>query len=198
MKGFITVVTAFLILVGAQTAQADGGKFKLYAMAAHVAPLATTDQNVGGVTDAVKASKEFGFSFGAEFRAMSLLGIEIDYLYAKHQVEHDAAGLLGEPTFQPISATLNFHVPVGNLDLYGGPTVAYVNWGDLKVPSSTTDVKIDAETGFGLSAGADLSIVSGIAVTGGLRWLNLKAKPEGGSELDVNPLLTRVGIAARF
>jgi len=87
---------------------------------------------------------------------------------------------------------------VPKFDLYGGPTVAYVNWGDLEVPSSP-NVKLEAQTAIGLSAGGDFDIAPGIAITGGLRWLNAKAKPEaGGSELDVNPLFARVGIAAKF
>ena len=196
MKRLTAVAVAVLCLASTQAAQA-AGKFKAYAMAAYVAPLSETDQNVGGVTEAVKASKEFGFNVGAEFRASSLVGLEVDYLYAKQDVEASTSGVLGETTFQPISATLNFHVPVSQFDLYGGPTVSYVNWGDLKVPSSP-DVKLDAETAFGLSAGADVGIAPGFAVTGGLRWLSLKAKPEGGSEVDVNPLFARIGLAAKF
>ena len=200
MKRIIAVAVTAWCLVSTQSAQAEG-KFKAYAMAAYVAPLSETNQDIGGVTEAVKASKEFGFNFGAEFKAGSLIGIELDYLYAKQDVETDASGVLGETTFQPISATLNFHLPaVPKFDIYGGPTVAYVNWGDLKVTSSpgSPDVKIDAETALGLSAGADVGIAPGFAVTGGLRWLNLKAKPEGGEAVDVNPLFARVGIAAKF
>lgn len=196
MKRVIAAAVAVLCLVTSQTAQA--GKFKGYVMAAYVAPLSETSQDVGGVTEAVKASKEFGFNVGAEFRATSMLGIEVDYLFAKHDVESDVAGVIGETTFQPISATLNFHVPAAKFDLYGGPTVAYVNWGDLEIPSSPA-VKLDPVTAFGLSAGGDLDIAPGFAVTGGLRWLNVKAKPEnGGSEVDVNPLFARVGLAAKF
>lgn len=199
MKRSIAAAVALLCLVSTQAAHAQG-KLKAYAMAAYVAPLSETNQDVGGVTDAVKASKEFGFNLGLEFKATSMLGIELDYLYAKHDVESDASGVLGETTFQPISATLNFHVPaMPKVDLYGGPTLAYVNWGDLEVTSSPgTTVKIDPETAFGISAGADIGLAPTLALTGGLRWLNLKAKPEGGSEVDVNPLFARIGLAAKF
>lgn len=196
MKRLIAAAVAVLCLVSTQTAQAEG-KLKMYAMAAYVAPLSESNQDVGGVTDAVKASKEFGFNFGAEFRATSMLGIELDYLYAKHDVESSASGVLGSTTFQPISATLNFHVPVSQFDLYGGPTVAYVNWGDLEIPSSPS-VKLDAETAIGISAGADVGVAPGFAISGGLRWLNLKAKAEGGDPVDVNPLFARIGISAKF
>jgi outer membrane protein W len=197
MKRFIPVAAAVVCLVAAAQAARAEGSFKLYAMAAYVSPLSETEQNVGGVTQAIKASQEFGFNFGAEFRASPLLGIELDYLYAKHEVEGSSAGVLGETTFQPISATLNFHLPAGMLDVYGGPTLAYVNWGDLEIPSSPT-VEIDPETAFGLSVGADIGMAPAFAITGGLRWLSLKAQPQGGGSVDVNPLFARIGLAAKF
>jgi len=199
MKRIAALAVAALTLMTAQTALAQGSKFKIYGMAAYVAPLSESDQDVGGVTDAVKASSEFGFNFGLEFRVTPMVGLEFDYLYAKHDVEGDTSGLLGETTFQPISGTLNFHLPVANLDLYGGPTASYVNWGDLEFASGGPDAKIDAEFGFGLSAGVDVSLTSNLAATGGLRWLNLQAEPEAGGEaLDVHPLFARVGVAAKF
>ena len=201
MNRLVPLAVATLALAFCQTAFAGdtNSKSKIYGTLAYVSPLAETDQNISGVTDAVKASSEFGFNLGLEFRTTILLGIELDYLYARHDLEHDTAGLLGETTFQPISGTLNLHVPLGNLDLYAGPTVAYVNWGDLKLPSGGGTVEIDAEFGYGISAGIDLEVLPSLAVTGGLRWLRLEAQPEGSSDaLDVNPLFARVGVAAKF
>jgi len=196
MKRLIAVAAVAACLVYPKVGWAEG-KFKAYVAAAYVAPLSESDQDFGGVTEAVKASKEFGFNFGAEFRASSMIGLELDYLYAKQDVEASTSGILGETTFQPISATLNFHVLASQFDVYGGPTVSYVNWGDLKVPSSP-DVKLEATTAFGISAGADMGIAPRFAVTGGLRWLSLKAKPEGGSDVNVNPLFARIGLVAKF
>ena len=198
MKRLIVLAAAVLVAAIPREAQAEGSKYKLYGMLAYVAPLSESDQNIGGVTDAVKASSEFGFSFGGEFRASPLIGIELDYTYANQSIEHGQAGLLGETTFQPISATFNLHAPVGNLDVYGGPTAAYVNWGDLKAPSGGTDIKVDPEFAFGLSGGVDLNITQQFVATGGLRWLNLQAQAEGGNAVDVNPLFARVGVAVRF
>jgi opacity protein-like surface antigen len=190
------VAAAVLALAVMQPAIAEA-KMKLYAMMSYVSPLAESDQNVGGVTDAVKASSEFGYNFGLEFRAGSMIGIELDYLYAKQDVEHDTAGLLGETTFQPISGTLNLHFPLGGLDLYGGPTAAYVNWGDLEIPSGG-EVEIDPEFAFGLSAGVDIGVGPSLALTGGLRWLSVGAEPEGGDEVSVDPLFARFGVALLF
>lgn len=199
MMRVVLLVAAALSLAASAAIAQDASKLKVYGMLAYVSPLSETDQDVNGVTDAVKASSEFGYSFGLEFRLTSLLGLEFDYLYAKHDVEHDTAGLLGETTFQPISGTVNLHVPIGNLDLYAGPTAAYVNWGDLELPSGGGKVEIDPEFGYGVSAGADLTITPQIAATGGLRWLNVQAQPDGGGDaLDVHPLFARAGLAIRF
>jgi len=197
MKRFVVVALAALAITVAHVPAADAG-LKLYAMAAYVAPLSETDQNVGGVTDAVKASSEFGFSFGGEFRFTSLMGLEFDYLYAKHDIEGDNAGLLGTTTFQPISATLNFHLPLPVADIYAGPTASYVNWGDLEINGSSP-TSIDAEFGYGVSAGVDIPLLPAVSATGGLRWLNVKADPEGSADpIDVHPLFARVGAAVRF
>ena len=199
MKRFVLLAVTAIAVVASPPAHAEGSKLKVYGMLAYVSPLAQTDQNINGVTDAVKASDEFGYSFGLEFRANPLLGVELDYLYAKHDVTHHTAGLLGETAFQPISGTLNLHFPLGNLDVYGGPTVAYVNWGDLKPASGATTVKIDPEFGYGLSAGVDFAISPKLGIMGGLRWLNVQAQPDGNATaLDVNPLFARVGLAAKF
>lgn len=198
MKRLALVALALMALTVAQSALAQESKVKIYGALSYVAPLSETDENIGGVTDAVKASNEFGYNLGLEFRTSSMLGIELDYLYAKQDIEHGTAGVLGETTFQPISATLNFHLPMGMLDLYGGPTAAYVNWGDLKVESGG-DVSIDPEFAIGISAGVDVNVAPKIAVMGGLRWLNLKAEPDGSTEaLDVNPLFARIGVAIRL
>ena len=195
----LLLAVALLALASVQPAAASDSKLKLFGAVSYVSPLAKTDMDVGGVTDAVKASSEVGFNVGLEVRVAPMLGLELDYLYAKHDLKHDQAGVLGETTLQPISATANFHLPVTNLELYGGPTVSYVNWGDLKAASGGGTTKIDPEVGFGISAGADYNITPQVAITGGLRWLNLQAKAENSTDaLDVNPLFTRLGIAAKF
>jgi opacity protein-like surface antigen len=187
-----------LLAAGPQAAAASDWSFKLYGMLARVSPLSESEQDVGGVVDAVEASSELGYNFGIEFKG-SLLGIELDYLYAEHEISHETAGLLGDVAFQPISATLNLHFPLGMFELYGGPTAAYVNWGDLELGSGD-DLEIEPEFAFGLSAGVDFGITKNLAATGGLRWLNVSAQPEdgGGEELEVDPLFVRFGIAARY
>ena len=186
------------VLLSLLTAVPSFAAVKLYGMLAYVAPLAESDQTINGVTDAVKASSEIGYNFGLEFRVAPAIGLEFDYLYAKEELSADNAGLLGETTFQPISGTLNLHIPLGMLDAYGGLTAAYVNWGDLKTPAPGGDIKVDPEFAYGISGGLDVNLTPNLAATGGLRWLNLQAQPDGADAVDVNPLFTRIGLAWKF
>ena len=102
MKRFQIAVAALALAAVLSPAVAGAGT-KVYAMLAYVSPLSESDQDFGGVTEAVKASSEMGYNFGLEFRMGTMLGIELDYLYAKHDVEADVIGVLGEVAFQPIS-----------------------------------------------------------------------------------------------
>jgi opacity protein-like surface antigen len=194
MKRFLAAAALVLAAVGPAAAES---KFKVYGMLAYVSPLAESDQDVGGVTDAVQASSEMGYNLGIEFRASPLLGVELDYLYSKHDLEAKTAGFLGETAFRPISATLNLHLPVGPLDVYGGPTASWVNWGDIELPSGG-EVEFDAEFAYGLSAGLDLPLAPAFALTGGLRWLSLEAEGDNVQDLQVDPLFTRIGVAMKF
>jgi opacity protein-like surface antigen len=182
----------------AADATAQVTKFKAFGALAYVSPLSDSELDLGGVTDAVGASSEFGYNFGIEFRASQMLGIELDYLYAEHDIEGDTAGLLGTTTFKPICATLNFHFPIPALDLYAGPTIGYVNWGDFEAEDGTNQA-IDPEFAFGVSAGAEFPIFPKISLMGGLRWLDVKAQEDGSDEeIDVNPLFARFGGAFHF
>lgn len=189
-----------LVLVSlALPAVAHAGKsygFQMWAATTYVAPLSQSDQNVNGITAAVKASNEMGYEFGAEFRT-GLIGLQFDYLHAKQDLEHDNAGLLGTAEFNPISATLKLHLPTPILELSAGPTVSYINWGDLDLRNGGTQ-KLDAKIGYGLTVGADLPLGRSLAITSGMRWLKANAKPDGGNELAIDPLITHVGVALRF
>ncbi len=170
--------------------------FQMWAATTYVAPLSETDQNVSGVTAAVKASNEMGYEFGAEIRT-GLIGLQFDYLHARQDLEHSNAGLLGTADFNPISATLKLHLPTPILELSAGPTVSYINWGELDLRNGSTQ-KLDAKLGYGLSVGADLPLGRSLAITSGMRWLKADAKPKGGTTYAIEPLITHVGVALRF
>lgn len=185
-----------LLAPAAHAAASNKWGFKMFAATTYVTPLAETDQNINGITAAVKASNELGYVLGVEFRG-GALGFAFDYQNAKHELSHATAGLLGTAEFQPISASLLLHLPLPLAEISAGPTVSYVNWGDLDLSGGGTE-KLDAKIGVGVSINGDFPLGSRLAVTGGMRWLKLEAKPEHSDPVDVNPLISHAGLALRF
>ena len=170
---------------------------QFWAATTYVAPL--SERSADGVSNALKASSEMGYQFGVEFRS-GFLGVALDYLHATPKFKSSTTGTLGTADFNPISATLQLHLPLPLLDLYAGPTVSYVNWGDLEVSGTSVKSKVDAKLGYGFSVGADLPLGHTLALTSGARWLKLDAKANAATlgTVAVDPLITHLGIALRF
>jgi len=169
---------------------------KLWGGLTYVAPLSESDRTVNGVTGAVKTSNELGFQLGGEFRSGSL-GLALDYLQSRHELSQSASGLSGSADFNPISASLLLHLPLPLLDLYGGPTASYVNWGDLELQNGTKQT-VDPKFGFGLTVGADLPLAPMLAVGGAMRWLKVEAETPGVGTVSVDPLISTLGVSVRF
>lgn len=181
---------------GSRSGSGAGWGFKLWAATTYVAPLSESEQNVGGVTAAVKASNVMGYELGGEFRS-GLIGFAFDYLHARQDLQHDTAGLLGTTDFNPISASLLLHLPTPLVELSAGPTVSYVNWGDLELRNGSKQ-PLDPKLGYGVTVGGDFPLAKALAITGGMRWLKLQAKPMGLGAIAVDPLVSHVGLALRF
>lgn len=193
----IAVVTLLIASVAPAFARAAGSGSRVWVAMSYVSPLSESDQNVGGVTEAVKASDEMGWQLGAEFRS-GMLGLALDYMKSKHDLSAETVGLLGNTSFSPISASLHYHIPGAMLDLYGGPTLSWVNWSDLELSGGGSQ-KLDATFGYGLTIGADLPLSTGLAVGGSLRWMRLDAKAEsGGEKVAVDPLISNLSLSFRF
>ena len=186
-----------LTLLVPSLAQAGSSGSRIWGALTYVSPLSESDQNVGGVTAAVKASKEMGYQIGAEFRS-GMLGIAVDWTRATHDLSHESEGLLGTTDFKPLSATLALHLPTPLLDLYAGPTISWVNWSDLELPAGGK-VELDATLGYGITAGAELPLGPSLGLGASLRWLRLDASPSsGGSDVAVDPLLSNLSISLHF
>ena len=193
----ILLLTALLTAaVPAQASKGYGTQF--WAATTYVTPLSESQYSASGVTQALKASSEMGYQFGVEFRS-GFIGLAFDYLQAKHTF--DANTLALDATFNPISGTLQLHLPLPVLDLYAGPTVSYVNWGDLKgqLNGTAQTAKVDAKLGYGFTVGGDLPLGHTLALTSGVRWLKLDATSKAlPTTVAVDPLIARLGIALRF
>jgi opacity protein-like surface antigen len=201
MKRAITLVFALLVLVVAiDPAAAQDNKFKIFAAASYVSPLSDDDVTVDDVTEAVEASSEIGWNIGFEWRWSELLGLEIDYLDAQHDVEVGGV-VVGEVGMSPLSASLNIHlIQTKLIDFYVAPTISYVNWGDVELNElgDNETVSTDTETAYGVSLGLDIGLGENLAIVTGLRYLRLDVTPEDSDGISVDPLFARVGLAWRF
>lgn len=193
-RWFVLVALIALVLCPGLAHAGKGYGFQMWAATTYVSPLSERDRNLSGVTNAVKASSEMGYQFGAELRG-GPIGLALDYLHAKHELQ-GSSGLLGTTDFNPISASLYIHLPTPVVETYIGPTVSYVNWGDLTTSTGTQGV--DAKLGYGLTLGADLPLGPALAIGAGLRWLKVDAETDNVPTVAVDPLISRLGLSLRF
>ena len=196
MRVIFPVVSCALLAAPA-LAEAPPYRGKLFAAISYVSPLSESDQDFGGVVDSLEATEELGYEFGMAGRWSELVGFELSYVNATQDVEF-AGGTIGEIDFEPIAFTLEFHlVPSSFVDLWVGPTVAWVRWGDLELEDGT-EIETDAEEAFGATVGMDIALGRRLALTAAVRYLDADADLEGFQALDVDPLFARLGLAARF
>lgn len=189
------------ILVGglfaAGAADAAPYAFRIFGGTSYISPLASSDQNVDGVVESLEASEEFGWEVGVEMRLGQILGIEASYLNATQDIELGGV-VVGEIDFSPVFATLNLHLVSSRaFDLWIGPTVAFVDWGEIELVDGTR-VELDSEEAFGASLGLEIGISPNLALSGGLRWIEAGPEVAGFEEFAVDPLFARVGLALRF
>jgi len=170
---------------------------KVFAAVSYVSPLSDSEQDFDGVVDSLEATEELGYEFGIGGRFNERWGFELSYVNATQDVDFGGQ-TVGEIDFEPISATLEFHlVPERAFDLWIGPTVSWVRWGDLELEDGTK-IETDAESAFGATLGLDIGLGDRLALTAALRYLDADADLEGFAPLAVDPLFARAGIAIRF
>ena len=204
-RALVVLAAAFVVLALVATpAAAQENKFKVFVAAGYISPLDSEDISVDEITDTIEASSEVGYDFGIEWRLNKLIGVELDYLNGKHDVELGGTKI-AETDFKPLSLSLNFHLLHTNfLDLYVGPTVSYVSWGDIKVEEAfqglleASSVSTDSETAVGAQVGLDIGIGPHFAIITTVRYLKVDITPEGEDGLGVNPLIARVGAGWRW
>lgn len=194
-KSLAAILAAGGIALAAPGAQAqDEYNWKVFISGAYVDPL--SDSDVSG--SEVSLSSEFGYEFGVEWRPVNRLGFEFAYLDVTQDVDVDGT-TFGEIDFNPMNLTVNFHVINRSaFNWYIGPTVSFVDWGDLEVPGQGT-ADIDSETTYGASTGLTIGLGDTFALQFGVRWLDSTAESSDlGDEVDVDPLFATVGVAFRF
>lgn len=200
MKRSIAIAVAAVALSAAALPAAAGERpyrTKLFAAVSYVSPLSESEQDFTGVVDSLEATEELGWEFGIGGRFSERWGFELSYVNATQDVDF-GGDRVGEIDFEPISATLEFHlVPGRAFDLWIGPTVSWVRWGDLELENGT-EIETDAESAFGATLGFDIGLGDRLALTAALRYLDADADLRGFEALAVDPLFARVGLAVRF
>ena len=200
-RAFLLTLCAAVGAFGAASVRAQdhdyGTKhFKIYAGPAYVSPLGDDDITLGAVTDSLETQDHVGWNLGFEGRFGKLMGIELDYVNASQDVDFGGS-TIGDTTFSPLTATLNFHiVPGDHFDLYLGPSYTYVNWGDIEGGTST--VGTDSSHGWGVSLGMDISPWEHFGFYAGLKYLNVDLELNNGQSASMNPLVGRLGALVRF
>lgn len=170
----IALLLPWLVTASADVAPADGRWQTRLSVAWVDTDLGSSD--LGGEDSFLRAeaSGEMGFGFSVERRLGDLfggrLGLELGLVNASPDVEStirvitptsDELQTLSDGlNFTPISLGLNVHLlPRSAWDLYGGPRLAYVSYGDLVFPvriGSTVvgaDVSTEDETTWGVGLG---------------------------------------------
>ena len=190
----LAVGTSAIVPFGVQAQESGEYDWKLFVGGSYVTPL--SDSDVGGAT--IEASSEFGYEFGVEWKPSDRFGFEIAYLDATHDVEVNGLQA-GEIDFKPWNLTMNFHIIDRNaFNWYIGPTVTYVDWGDIEAVGGGSE-SIESDTTYGVSTGLAIGLGQSLALQFGLRYLDLSAESSvDGSEVDVDPLFASVALAFRF
>ena len=179
--------------------------FKVFGGPAYVAPLNDSDISFETVTDSIQAQDHIGWNLGFEWRFARLIGVELDYINAKQDGDFGGS-TIGDTTFQPVTASANFHlIPSEHFDFYIGPSFSWVNWGDIKLSTSGsdivppgTDTGLDSNTAWGAQLGIDFGFGEHFAVGAGLRWINAEMELNNGQTISVEPLIARLTAAFRF
>ena len=193
------VVLAALAVATPASAQQEW-HYKVFGGMAYVSPLGEENVDVGGIEESIQASEEIGYEFGVEFRFGKLVGLELSYVDAEHDIEVGDV-TIGTAELKPLNLALNFHiVPTKHFDLYIAPVASYVTWGDFEPEGGGASEEIDSEIAYGAQLGIDIGFGKTVAIYGGLRWLSLDAEPDdpASETVAVDPLFARLGVAFRF
>ena len=202
LNHIILGMAAIALLAAAPVMAQDNG-FKVFATANWIAPLSESDVTFGSVKDSVSAANALGYEAGFEWRLHKIVGLEGSYLVGSNDVDFGSTNI-GSLDSNAITAALNFHiVPTKHFDLWVAPVASWYHFKDFELDSSLGggSTSINDEWGYGAAVGLDIGFNKTFAITAGVRYvkLNVSSDSSGGVDnVDINPLISRVGVAFRF
>ena len=171
----------------------------------------SVDKPSGGKVHA-GGNAEIGTMVALEYRLTKRIGLEIGTAYAETPEINDDANSNGDsigegPGFLPVYAGANFYIMDSqHLDVYVGPRLAFVNFGDfnLDIDGQDTKFEVDSEFAWGATAGIDYQFGKGRwSVTAEATYLNvdmeISNKTTGTvSSNEFDPLMVTLGATFRF
>jgi outer membrane protein W len=169
----------------------------------------------------LKAESTIGARLSLEYKFTPLIGGEVSVLRASHEISETEIELLvsherkfGQVTDWPILLGANFHVLRNkSIDLYVGPVIGWVIWGDLKpTAAAQQDVTIGPirmQDGFawGVNVGVDLPFARHWAFNLDLRDLDYSARTDSraikavlgeDAKIPIKPLIATAGFVLRW
>lgn len=171
----------------------------------------SVDKPSGGKAHA-GGNAEIGTMVALEYRLTKRIGLEIGAAYAESPEINDDTNSNGDsigegPGFLPIYAGANFYiVDSQHLDVYVGPRLAFVSFGDfnLDIDGQDTKFEVDSELAWGATAGVDYRFGKGRwSVTAEATYLNVDMEISNKtigtvSSNEFDPLMVTLGATFRF
>lgn len=161
--------------------------------------------------DTLEADSAWGGSLGWEWRCGHWVGIDLNAIYAKHDIEVVGSGKVGDTAFVPITLGLNVHVTPEKspVDVFLGPFFGYALFDDIETQVDGFTLKSDVDSSFiyGVNLGIEVPAPKrGWAFFAAVKYivadydadLTVDGADAGDLRLDVDPWVGQLGIAYRY
>jgi outer membrane protein W len=211
---FALVLTLFTFT----TALAEKGDSKIRFGIQWISPTGDASATDGSVTIDLEADAATGPFFEYEYMVGDKAGFFANLSTQNHDIDADASdpstpvtlsATIGDVDVTPLELGLNFYVVQNDsVQLFLGPKIAYVFYGDVELdsqfvdPGDPSDVSTDDELGYGANLGLDVPFgEGGWGFFVGLQYLVLSLETDEGGDsvdLDIDPFVLRAGVGKRF
>ncbi|MFN7965054.1 MAG: OmpW family outer membrane protein [Acidobacteriota bacterium] len=199
VRYLVTVSACVVSLVSA--ALAEGGVVRFSVL--RFSPTGDWQGRLIGETVTVEADSAVGAGLSYELRPTHRWGVETAISLADVDFNLSVRGAgsakLGSALLLPLTFGLNFHpLPAkSRTDLYVGPMLGWVFWGNLRTDSG--DVEADSEFTLGAQVGVAIAFSSKSrwSFDAAVQYLRFPLADQSIS-VDVDPFVLRVGLASHF
>ncbi len=153
-----------------------------------------------------RADGAVGARLGYELLLAGRWGVELAAGTSRHDIGEGRVGHgrqdVATLRVTPMTASVLYHfTPQAKADFYLGGGAAYVRYGDIELTDpdviGSHSLAVDADLTYVLQAGVDVKLNDRWGLSGGLQWIDTKAKIAG-QALPISPVVAGAGVALRF